>query len=89
VADDGTSITTRRRTVFVPAGAVPFLRAQRLVAGPDDRAFLLEGGQPVGASTVDRLVREGLVALGLEAPSGARILDPAPSAAWLLERGIA
>jgi hypothetical protein len=89
VAVDGSSVATRRRSVPVPAGAMPFLRAQRLVAGPDARQFLLNVGQPVGSTGVDRLVREGLAALGLEAPSGPRAPDPAPSAAWLLDRGIA
>ena len=89
VAEAGDLVVTRRRSTPIPAGAMPFLRAQRLVAGPSDRPFLLDAGQPVGPIRVDRLVREGLAALGLEPPSGDRGSDPAPSAAWLLERGIA
>ena len=89
VADGGGLVVTRRRSMPIPAGAMPFLRAQRLVAGPSDRPFLLDAGRPVGPIRVDRLVREGLAAIGLKAPSGERTAGPAPSAAWLLERGIA
>jgi hypothetical protein len=89
VAEDGDLVGTRRRPIPIAEGAMPFLRAQRLVAGPPDRSFLLDAGQPVGPAGVDRLVREGLAALGLEPPSGDRASDPAPSATWLLERGIA
>jgi hypothetical protein len=88
IAEDGTLIATRRGTTSVPAGAAPFLRAQRLLAGPDGRAFLLEAGQAVGSNTVDRLVREGLLALGLEAPGDGHRPVSVPSAAWLLDRGI-
>lgn len=89
VAPDGDVVRTRRRSISIPAGGAPFLRAQRLVAGDPDRPFLLGGGRRVGPTGIDRLVREGLAAIGLEPVSGDGASDPTPSATWLLERGIA